>query len=120
MENSKEFKWTNLSYLNEIADDDQNFVKEMIQDYLEKIPKSFNELRHAFQDNDDEKVSFISHKLKSSFDFVCAVRLSEMANVLEKIDMKENRTVAEETLSEMNRVLEAVIQELHVHLNSIE
>ncbi|MEL7119269.1 MAG: ATP-binding protein [Bacteroidota bacterium] len=53
-----------LSYLEELGDDDPDFVKEMIGAFLADIPASMESIQNAFSDRNQEQLYHLSHKLK--------------------------------------------------------
>jgi HPt (histidine-containing phosphotransfer) domain-containing protein len=68
--NEHPYEHIDLSYLYEIADNETDFIKEMITDYIEKIPAQFDELCAHAKESNFERTKFIAHKLKSSFQFM--------------------------------------------------
>ena len=56
-----------LDYLNEIAGGDTEFINEILETYLNEIPKDMQILHQAITSKDLSKVQKIAHKMKSSF-----------------------------------------------------
>lgn len=108
-----------LGYLYEIADNEMDFVKEMINDYIAKIPIQFDELCAAAEAADFEKTRFISHKLKSSFQFMGAEQLITLAYAIEKLSEAKEESSINEKLGQMKGQVQSVIEELHHKLNTL-
>jgi HPt (histidine-containing phosphotransfer) domain-containing protein len=112
MTNNMEYKYINLEYLYEVADDDTDFVKEIIDDYLNKMPGQFAELENAVGKDDQESTKFIAHKMKSSFHFVGAQILVELAQQIENAETDTHLEVYARNIGLMKPVLEQVLVEL--------
>lgn len=56
----------NLTYLNDLADGDQDFVHEVLGIFRDHTPAELNKLQIAFETEDRETIKLIAHKLKSS------------------------------------------------------
>jgi CheY-like chemotaxis protein/HPt (histidine-containing phosphotransfer) domain-containing protein len=65
-----EDKFTNLSYLKEISDNDPAFVTEMIRSFIEQSPKDLETIRESMNSEDWEKVADTAHKIKPSITFM--------------------------------------------------
>ncbi|QSW89302.1 response regulator [Flavobacterium endoglycinae] len=73
-----------LSFLEEMACGDENFKKDMIEIFLEKIPEQDAELQEAFKNEDHETVKKVAHNMKSSLDIFLLEDLSNCAAILEQ------------------------------------
>ena len=61
---------TNLDYLLDLSKGNTQFVREMIDTFLEENPKEIESLEKAIQSNDFEAVKQTAHLLQSSIPFV--------------------------------------------------
>jgi hypothetical protein len=59
-----------LTYLKEMAGGDEDFVKEIINHFLENGPRLINLMRESALSGDDEKLHFAAHKLLPQLTFV--------------------------------------------------
>lgn len=115
----QQYKHIDLGYLYEIADSDIDFVKEMINDYVEKIPSQFDELVAFAHEGNFEKTGFIAHKLKSSFQFMGAQELIDLAAAIEKLSKDGSGEPVMEKLTVMKGTIADVLKELQHKLASI-
>jgi hypothetical protein len=63
-------KVTNLDYIQELAKGDMNFIKEMVNIFLEENPIEVQTLGDAIEEKQYEKIKSISHHMKSTIPFV--------------------------------------------------
>lgn len=115
--NKHAYNHIDLSYLYEIADDDTDFVKEMISDYIAKVPEQIAELQKEFGQRNFGQTRFIAHKIKSSFQFMGAQKLVELAHNIEKISQEENTQAIERDLTTMEPIVKEVLTELQHQLS---
>ncbi|SHM76257.1 ATP-binding protein [Flavobacterium chilense] len=73
-----------LSFLNEVSCDDPDFIQDMIDLFLEKIPNEVTQLNEAIHTNDHDKVMRLSHNMKSSLDIFMLKDLSNYLSIIEK------------------------------------
>ena len=84
---SDNYKHINLEAINDIADGDAEFVREIIGNYLSTISDSIRGLNEAVADDNAERIVFFAHKLKGTFAFIGADSLQNLA-----MDMEANPT----------------------------
>jgi HPt (histidine-containing phosphotransfer) domain-containing protein len=109
----------NLEYLYEIADNETDFVREIINDYLNKVPNQFSDLEKAVVAHDLENTRFIAHKLKSSFQFMGVQTLVDFSQQMEKA---EGDTVAKtytQCIGQMKPIVDDVLKELKHKLETL-
>jgi len=73
-----------FSFLDEMACGDEQFKKEMIHLFLEKIPNQVAELEEAFKNNNHDSVKKLAHNMKSSLDIFMLEDLSKCASIIEE------------------------------------
>jgi CheY-like chemotaxis protein len=56
-----------LAYLRNISDNNQDFLQEMIQTFVESIPPVLKEMQEALADQSWKKLSRLAHQIKPSF-----------------------------------------------------
>lgn len=59
-------KFTNLSFIEEIAAGDNSFIQTFIETFIKEIPVAMQELTSAAESPDWKQIAAISHKIKSS------------------------------------------------------
>lgn len=109
----------NLEYLYEIADNEIDFVKEIISDYLAKVPAQFTDLEKAVASEDIEATKFIAHKLKSSFQFMGVQTLVDLSNQMEKAEGGAAAEVYRQNMELMSPIVESVLTELTHKLETL-
>lgn len=72
-----------LTFLNEMAGGDPEFIKDMIQLFTEKIPQQSEQMELAFQNNDHDSVKRLAHNMKSSMDIFMLQDLSNCLSIIE-------------------------------------
>jgi PAS domain S-box-containing protein len=88
-----------LSYLKSVSNNDESFVKEMIETYLETMPGSIEEVRSFSRQRDWENLSRAAHKLKPSITLLGIHQAKELASEIERnaklkqISPEFNRTI---------------------------
>jgi HPt (histidine-containing phosphotransfer) domain-containing protein len=56
-----------LAYLRNISDNNQDFLQEMIQTFVQSIPPVLKEMEQALTDRNWKKLSLLAHQIKPSF-----------------------------------------------------
>ncbi|MFB9076722.1 ATP-binding protein [Flavobacterium procerum] len=73
-----------LSFLEEMSCGDENFRKEMIQIFVERIPEQVAQLKEVFQQNNADAVKRLAHNMKSSLDIFMLTDLSGYVSLIEE------------------------------------
>ncbi|MGH1337894.1 MAG: Hpt domain-containing protein [Aureispira sp.] len=73
-----------LTFLNEISDGDQEFITDVLQTFLEEMPKDMGQLRTAIEANNSEGIGKVAHKTKSTLQTLGLHELKEMAYTIEQ------------------------------------
>lgn len=119
MMNKHNYTYIDLSYLYEIADGDSEFIKEMLSDYIEKVPQQFAELRQSIRDQNFEQAHFDAHKVKSSFQFVGVKQLVERAANIEIVSKTANAPSISGDLAMMEPIVGLMLAELKLELSKL-
>lgn len=117
--NNSNYTHINLEYLYEVADGDADFMKEIINDYLSKVPDQFDQLLEVAAAGDNEAVKFIVHKMKSSFQFMGVQSLVDMAQQIENAPDEVRMERFHENRGRMQPVVEEVLAELKDKLSTL-
>ena len=86
-----------LENLNEIYHSDYDFVDQIVQIFVENIPKYISDLSEACKKNDWTSVSFTAHKLKSN---IKLFNISSALNDIIEIELNAKAMTNLETLPE--------------------
>ncbi|MFY0482927.1 ATP-binding protein [Flavobacterium sp. PLA-1-15] len=73
-----------FSYLEELSDGNQEFIKEMIELFLNKIPEDLQELEAAIEAKDHNSIKGIAHTMRSSLSIFRLEDLFEHLDPIEK------------------------------------
>jgi HPt (histidine-containing phosphotransfer) domain-containing protein len=71
------FQYIDLTYLNSIADNNMDIIKELIEIFIDQVPEFTDGLIKSFSQNDWNQVAAIAHKAKSS---VISMGMNETGN----------------------------------------
>lgn len=91
-----------LSTLEQIAQGNESFIRQMIDLFVDQSTKSLSEIKSAYEEGNFETVSKVAHRLKPSIDNMGIASLKEVIREIEK---------SAETLQTSN-ALESLIQKL--------
>lgn len=75
---------TDLSYLKSLASDDDSFIRDMINIFVEQIEEYKTEMPELLKNENYDKLSKIAHKAKSS---VAVMGMSAEAEMLQKLEL---------------------------------
>ncbi len=89
-----------MTFLDEMACGDDEFKKEMIHLFIEKIPNQTAQLEEAFHEGDHDTVKKLAHNMKSSLDIFMLEDLSNCVAVIEEEASAGDFTT--ETLDKVN------------------
>jgi HPt (histidine-containing phosphotransfer) domain-containing protein len=115
---SDKYQYVNIEAINDIADGDPEFIKEIIGNYFNTVSNSIQGLEEAIKEPDTEKIIFFAHKLKGSFGFIGADTLTRMA-----IDIETNATDTEalqSKIADLINLSELVETELKAIMNTLK
>jgi len=88
------FKVVDLSYLNSIADGNQEIIKELIEIFIEQLPEFTDGFRECMDKGDWAQLAALAHKAKSS---VMSMGMTEIGNIdLKNLELlSKNRRIKE-------------------------
>lgn len=99
---SDNFKHINLEAIQDIADGDEEFIREIIGNALTTVSESIRSLGRAIAESNTEQTIFYAHKLKGSFAFIGTEHLQQLAIEMEA--SPGDKQALEARLSEMSNV----------------
>ena len=103
-----------LTYLRDLADDDPEFMREMIETFIADTPLLMAALESAWLAGNINNMRMMAHKIKSSTQVMGLTRFSALARQLEENCAKGILTGQETPVSipEMRAILELAMAEL--------
>lgn len=117
--NNSHYTHINLEYLYEVADGDADFIKEIITDYLTKVPDQFDQLLVVAEAGDIEAIKFIAHKMKSSFQFMGVQSLIELSQQIENAPDEMRMELFKQNRERMLPIVDEVLAELKDKLKAL-
>lgn len=114
---SDKYEYVDLDAINDIADGDAEFLKEIINNYFATVSDSIKGLNEAINDHNEERIIFFAHKLKGSFGFVGATVLQQLVMDIEtpSADINDIRskfakmmTMADKAENELKMILDSL------------
>lgn len=113
--NLKEDKLLMLDKLNELSNDNQEFVINMLNIFITKTPEDISEMKDNLKNDNFEIVRNLAHKIKPSIDLLTNSNLKELVRSLEK---NNNKTIIQDfTLFE--EMINTLMTEIKIKLNSL-
>lgn len=79
-----EYSEPDLRYLNEISGGNEEFMKQIIEIFLEDTPQMLENIKNGLSNGDLDKVKFFSHKLVSQLPMVGINDAVEDARTIDK------------------------------------
>ncbi len=106
-----------LTSLKETFSNDIEFIKSILQIFIDDTPKDYNQLKILIGKGDYQKASKLAHKVKSSFR---TLGMTKPTNLLQKIESNPDNNGNLEILSELNQIYLKAMNEVHDKLISYE
>lgn len=96
-----------LHRVRELADNDEDFVKALVQAFLEEIPEDAEQLKKAVAENNYEAAYQAAHKMKPTIDLF---ELGVLNKLIEVQDWGKFKKTEENISTQLAVVLEAINQ----------
>ena len=106
-----------LTSLKETFSNDIEFIKSILQIFIDDTPKDYNQLKILIGKGDYQKASKLAHKVKSSFR---TLGMTKPTNLLQQIESNPDNNGNMEILSELNQIYLKAMNEVHDKLISYE
>jgi HPt (histidine-containing phosphotransfer) domain-containing protein len=114
------YQYINLNYLNELSDGDHEFMRDMIQTFLDNVPSYIHDFRTLKFNKDHAGMQSFAHKMKATFLFMGIESLSkDSANIELQCKQGTNDTEVELLLNKMEPQFILVVRELQDALKNI-
>src|SRR4051812_12127931 len=113
-------KVIDMTYLQDLSNGSDGFVKKMIEMLLEQTPEGVKALeKHCFN-KDWESLRLTAHKLQASFQFMGIQNLPETISIVEDYaGNKKNLELLPGLIFKVKEVWKVAMQELETELKSI-
>jgi CheY-like chemotaxis protein len=106
-------KLYDLTMVQTIAGGDINFIKRMVQIFLDTMPPSIDQLKNELQQQNWDALSKLAHKMKSTIDSMGIARLKDVIRTIEANGKQKNDLDKLPALvSQVDEVLKQCIQQL--------
>lgn len=106
-----------LTSLKETFSNDTEFIKSILQIFIDDTPKDYNQLKILIGKGDYQKASKLAHKVKSSFRTLGMIKPTDL---LQRIESNPDNNGNIEILSELNQIYLKAMNEVHDKLLSYE
>jgi HPt (histidine-containing phosphotransfer) domain-containing protein len=103
-----------LAYLRSISDNNQEFLREMIQTFLQTIPPVLEEMRDCLAENNWPKLSRLAHQVKPSFS------LMGIDSLRKSVFYIEENAQQKKDLVDLKRITEGFIQDCGKVMRDLE
>jgi PAS domain S-box-containing protein len=94
-----------LSHLRKFSQGNPEFVNEMIQMFLEEVPKSLLQMESAYKEKNIKELQDLAHQLKSTFGTMGMIKQQETAKSIEHY-VKKNKSCSKEYYSKIQNIVE--------------
>ena len=75
-----------LDKVNDIADNDSDFIKVLVQTFLEEIPEDLEQLSSAVENNNKEVAYQVAHKMKPTIELLTIQNWGNKTNTVAKVN----------------------------------
>lgn len=74
-----------LTFLKQISDNDQDFINDVLNTFLDEMPKDITQMNQALTDQDITMVGRMAHKTKSTLQTLGLLELKDLALKIEQL-----------------------------------
>jgi signal transduction histidine kinase/HPt (histidine-containing phosphotransfer) domain-containing protein len=111
----------NLTYLKSIAGDNDEFIIQMIEMFLQKTPEALEEMEKKFKEQNWEDVRNIAHRIKPTYTYVGLSDIHKMLATIEKCcQAKENLETVPELIDKVETLSTLAFAELQKELLALK
>ena len=95
---------TNLSFLREISDGNDQFFKEFLEMFIANTPPALQDLQVSYRSKNWEKLRQTAHKMKPSFNYIGMKELNHLSGKVE--ELARNQAESKEIENMINQILQ--------------
>jgi len=111
-------KYIDLTYLEKLAAGSNEFMVDMIGDFIEKVPQDLDEIQSHLEDQNWKRVRAIAHKIKPTLGFMGIKKLEPVIASIEEFAAEEKSLEKLPGLiEELNSVCSLAVKELEVEIS---
>lgn len=111
---------TDLTFLKEISDNNEQFFREFITMFLNNTPKSIQDMKTSLMSTDWEGLRQAAHKVKPSFNYVGLKELNALsAKIEEYAKQQSNMEEIKSMLNKIESIAAIAFKELEEEINAI-
>ena len=113
-------KITNLDYLQDLSEGDEEFIKDMIETFIDTTPDLISQMKEQLNGKDFLGVGQTAHKIKPTITFMGISSLETLIREIEQ-DGKNNENIGSltEKITILERNCELAYQELNQVLSTM-
>ena len=119
MQSTTSDRFTDMHFLRELSDDNEQFYKDFLIMFLTNTPIAINAIKNAFVNDDWENLKLAAHKVKPSFNYVGLKELNALAAKIESQAKEKNPENIPAMITRIEEVMAHAIKELESELNTI-
>ncbi|ADY52654.1 Hpt domain protein [Pseudopedobacter saltans DSM 12145] len=109
-----------LSYLDEVAGGNAEFLVEMIDIFLQQTPKYVNDLKLAIDEKNWKGIAETAHKIKPTLTFIGLLKeQEEMANIERQARSEENYEGIKISFDSLCQVFDIAYKSLEIKKNEL-
>lgn len=106
-----------LTYLRSVSDNNQEFLQEMIQTFVQSIPPVLEDMQASLETKNWKKLSRLAHQIKPSFSLLGMEALRETVFSIEetaqqKTDLTKLATTTQDFINDCSRVINDLRKEI--------
>ena len=110
---------TDLTLLNERAEGDQEYLKEIFESYITEMPVYISEMRKFLSDRSWNSVKAQAHKMRSPISLVGAVKLKKLLETIEFYELQDGQNdeliaIVEKSTDNCLKTIEEIRNELNI------
>jgi len=114
-------KYTDLTYLKEVANGSDTFIVQMLNIFIEQMPQSLTRINEAVKNKDWKSLRMVVHKIKPSIIFTGLKEITDDVPLLEEYAAEESHLDAIPGLADkIIKVCTGAIAELKEELKQLQ
>jgi len=115
-----EYKIIDLTYLESISEDDNEFKKDMIETFLTNTPSYLAEMKACIKTKDWKRIGDIAHSIKPSFSLMGMNNNKDLLLNIENSGRNlKNTRVIPDLIDQLETLIEKAALELRIELDDI-
>lgn len=108
----------NLDYLREISNNDEDFLIDMINTFIESAPETLDEMQKQMEDSKWEMVAKTAHKFSSSVKFIGVQNIIDDLADIENLALQRKETgKIQSSMDSIRKNIMSVIESLKKDFN---